>query len=137
MRKRKVCLFILSLTFSLLFLTSCRSNEGNVFDLLAHIGDSFGWFFTKLTPAYFSSLSSVWNMLSCLEGCWEIPSFIGWVLGVVMSVFVFVIVLLISAIIIIGYVILLLLFVIIFLVLIILALLGTLITAISMLILWN
>ena len=132
MKKFKFLFSIMWIIIPLFLLTSCDAvGKDTASNILKHLGDTFMWFFTKLTPSYWSNLPKIWALLGCLEGCWEIPSFIGVIVGVIMAVVIFVFVLVISLVFIVVYVALVILFFAIYIVLIVIGLIGALIAAIS------
>ena len=137
MKKIRPFLIIVSILIPLFILSGCEAGEegAEVTNFFNHIGESFVWFFTNLTPRYFSNIGSIWNMMSVIDVVWEIPSFIGGVLGVLMTIFVFIIVVLLSILFVAGYLLLLVIFLAIFILLFALALIGTIIALLSLLIL--
>lgn len=102
-------------------MTGCEETDSA--DVFAGVKASFSWFFTKLTPAFFQSFLEVWDILEIVDSCWEIPTLIGGVLGVLMFIFLLIIAIILSAAYIVAYVVLLGLFIAVFVLLIILALL--------------
>ena len=101
---KKVSFMMLFIILPMLLLSSCSGDTENPIDLSV-IGSSFVWFFTKFTPTYFGVFGNVWEIMSSAVGIWGMSSVLTFIVGVVITVFIFILVVLIYLILIIGYVI--------------------------------
>ena len=131
LKKIKSPLLLVVLLSSLFLLSGCTSGDNIISDTFTAIGKTFEWFFIKFTPAYFSSLKGIWSILPVVKECWNVPTVMGYIIGITTSIFLIAIILIITAIIIAGYIILFVLFLALFIVLILLSLIGALIAFIS------
>ena len=130
--KRKSCFLFLLLLLLLFLLTSCNSVDDTNFPstIWSGVSESFVWFFEECTPAYFSYFDNIWGLLDVLDSSWELPSLIGLIIAILMSVAVFLIALLISIVYLVLYLVLLAIFLAVFAVLLVIAVLLLLCSAI-------
>lgn len=129
MKKIKFFAILILLIMSMVFLTGC-AGDNPLKVIFSTTKDTFSWFFSKLTPQYFSVLKDIWAIMGCVKVIIETSTVIGKIIGVIMAILIFIIVLLLSVILIAGYIILLLIFLAVYILLFVVGILAAILITI-------
>lgn len=118
---KKICLISGGFGLGVIFALACiflkTEDIARAALVFNNSGDCFLWFFTKLTPTYFSVLPKIWALWLNFGTIWANPSFANITFGILMTILVGLVCVIFSAFLIILYILLFIFFLVVLIIL--------------------